>query len=51
MARRLRDLAAMPPDEAPALEPIDQTPRQLAVPEHPMQPPLESSTPLEGRDT
>jgi DNA recombination protein RmuC len=49
MARRLRDLAATPSDEAPALEPVDQTPRELAVPEYPVQPPLESPPP-EGRD-
>ena len=50
-ARRLRELAATPAEEAPALEPIDQTPRELAVPEYPVQPPLESGTPHEERDT
>jgi DNA recombination protein RmuC len=47
MARRLRDLAATPSDETPALEPVDQTPRELAVPEYPVQPPLESAPPGE----
>jgi DNA recombination protein RmuC len=50
-ARRLRDLAAAPNDEVPALEPIDQAPREIAAPEYPMQPPLESSPPREERDT
>jgi DNA recombination protein RmuC len=47
MARRLRDLAAAPSDETPTLEPVDQTPRELAVPEYPVQPPLESASPEE----
>jgi DNA recombination protein RmuC len=41
-ARRLRDLAAAPGEEAPTLEPVDHLPRELAVPEYPMQPPLEA---------
>src|SRR4029453_16209917 len=50
-ARRLRDLAATPADEAPGLEPVDQTPREIAAPEYPVQQPLESGTPREERET
>jgi DNA recombination protein RmuC len=50
-ARRLRDLAATPAEEAPALEPIDQAPREIAAPEYPVQPPLESAPSREERDT
>ena len=50
-ARRLRDLAATPAEEAPALEPVDQTPREIAAPEYPVQPPLESVPPREERDS
>ena len=49
-ARRLRDLAATPADETPALEPVDQSPREIAAPEYPVQPPLESVPPREERD-
>jgi DNA recombination protein RmuC len=49
-ARRLRDLAATPAEETPALEPVDQSPREIAAPEYPVQPPLESVPPREERD-
>ncbi len=44
-ARRLHDLTAAPGEEAPELERVDHTPRQLAVPEYPVQPPLEIEPP------
>lgn len=47
-ARRLRDLAAAPGEETPDLDRVDHVPRQLAVPEYPVQPPLESEPP--GKD-
>jgi DNA recombination protein RmuC len=50
-ARRLRDLAATPAEETPALEPVDQSPREIAAPEYPVQPPLESVPPREERDS
>jgi DNA recombination protein RmuC len=50
-ARRLRELAAMSAEEVPALEPIDQAPREIAAPEYPVQPPLESAQPRDQRDT
>ena len=50
-ARRLRDLAATPADEAPVLERVDQTPREIAAPEYPVQAPLESASPHDERDT
>ena len=51
LARRLRDLAATPAEETPALEPVDQSPREIAAPEYPVQPPLESVPPREERDS
>ncbi len=49
-ARRLRDLAAAPGEEAPGLERVDHVPRELAVPEYPVQPPLEAEPPAKDPD-
>lgn len=46
-ARRLRDLAAAPGEDAPALDQVDHLPRELAVPEYPVQQPLEGAPPRE----
>jgi DNA recombination protein RmuC len=48
-ARQLRDLAAVTGDEAPALQAIQKVPRQLAVPELPVQAPLVTDDPPGGQ--